>query len=399
MIRTQGVRHVLLIHPSFFSRSKSEKLIENIRRKLLSRRIRIFSIKFERNFIILDVSDLAGARRILIGMFGIEKVSIAKKTCNDFSNVVNAIRAVGQEIILPKEKFLVKVELYENCLRSLGYKERDIEFASSGQLASELSSRGARPARSKDAVDRLVQSYINKKYAYVCIETTASLGGIPFGSQYHKVACSMHSQLSVSSCMASIRCGFLPEILLPYINKEDLKNKLRLSKSVIDMIDKKRYRIFIAHVIPPSSLNADTKAILLENIYYNMLTLLPGDVVIIPLPTTIFPTWYINSVINDVISAGKIPWTPFLFEIPEIKDYNIRSRTAAHTHIFNFESQVNYFSSHLRQLPSLDNKFDQELYEEHKQIINAVSRRAIETMKTISFKIGSNYVHDITDAI
>jgi hypothetical protein len=161
-----------------------------------------------------------------------------KQTHNDFSNVVNMIRSVGQEIILSNEKFLVKVELYTVGFESLGLKEKDIEFVASGQLAAELSSRGARPARPENIVDKLVQSY--KKYAYVCIETTSSLGGIPFGSQYNYVACSIHNQLSVSSCMASMRCGFLPEILLPYINKQDLKNKLRLCKSAIDMIDKKR---------------------------------------------------------------------------------------------------------------------------------------------------------------
>ncbi len=62
MIRTQGVRQVLLIRPSFFSASKRGKLIENIRRKFLSRKIRIFSTKCEQNFIILDMSDLAVAR-------------------------------------------------------------------------------------------------------------------------------------------------------------------------------------------------------------------------------------------------------------------------------------------------------------------------------------------------
>jgi hypothetical protein len=127
-----------------------------------------------------------------------------------------------------------------------------------------------------------------------------------------------------------------------------------------------------------------------------MLTLLPGDVIIIPLPTAIFPTWYINSVINDVISAGKIPWKPFLFEIPEIKYCSIRSTTAALTHTFRTQSQVGQFSIHL---PSLDSKFDQQWYDKHKKIINAVSRRAMDTLKMISFKIGSNYVHDIIDAI
>jgi hypothetical protein len=97
-----------------------------------------------------------------------------------------------------------------------------------------------------------------------------------------------------------------------------------------------------------------TKAILLENIYYKMLTLLPGDVIMIPLPTTIFLTWYINSVINDVISAGKILWNPLLFEILEIKDCSLRSAAAACTYTFSTQSQARQFSSHL---PSSDSKF------------------------------------------
>lgn len=63
-------------------------------------------------------------------MFGIKNVCIANKTHNDFPNVVNMIRSVDQEIILPNEKFLVKVELYAGGLESLGYKEKDVEFAS-----------------------------------------------------------------------------------------------------------------------------------------------------------------------------------------------------------------------------------------------------------------------------
>jgi len=57
------------------------------------------------------VSDLAVARCILVAVFGIKSVCTENKIHNDFSNVVNMIRSVGQEIILSNEKFLVKVEL------------------------------------------------------------------------------------------------------------------------------------------------------------------------------------------------------------------------------------------------------------------------------------------------
>ena len=56
-----------------------------------------------------------------------------------------------------------------------------------------------------------------------------------------------------------------------------------------------------------------------KNIYSNILTFLPGDGTIISLPTIIFRTWHlnpvINSVINGVIYAEKIPWTQSLFRI------------------------------------------------------------------------------------
>lgn len=116
-------------------RPKREKLIESIRCKFHSRQIRIFRIKCEQNFIILDVSDLAIAMCLLVEKLGIKKRLCCKQTHNELTNVVNMIRSVGQESILPNKNFLIKVELYAGGLESLGYKEKDIEFAGSGQMA------------------------------------------------------------------------------------------------------------------------------------------------------------------------------------------------------------------------------------------------------------------------
>ena len=99
-------------------------------------------MKSEENYIVLDVCDLVEAKCALVGMFGIDKIGIAKKTQNDFSNVVSAIVTTGKEIIMPREKFLVKVKLYKNNdSKTVNYEAKDVEFASSGQLVSELSGR------------------------------------------------------------------------------------------------------------------------------------------------------------------------------------------------------------------------------------------------------------------
>jgi hypothetical protein len=395
------VRNVLLIFPSAFSKAKKEKLVENIRRKLLTRMIKISSMKSEENYIVLDVCDIVEATSALVGMFGIDKIGIAKKTQNDFSNVVSAIVATGKKIIMPREKFLVEVKIYKNHdSKIINYEAKDVEFASSGQLVSELSGRAARPATTKDTVDRIIESYVDDRYAYVCVKTTQSVGGLPFNSQNYKLKCSIHSPLSFLSCFVSMRCGFLPKIFLLYTDEEDLRKKVKLSKPLIDMIDQKRYQVSTARINLSPALDVKTEKMVLESIHCRILTLLPGEVVIVPLTAALFPTWYINSIVKDIVSVGKIPWTPLIFASNMI-DYDSRiSGVATHTGHIEVESLANPVNSRFHQ-PYLarDAMIDRRSYEKQKQMIHDISHRALETLKTISFKVRSNYVHDIIDSI
>lgn len=398
------MRNVLLIFPSVFSKAKKEKLVENIRRKLLTRMIKISSMKSEENYIVLDVCDIVEAKCALVGMFGIDKIGIAKKTQNDFSNVVSAIVATGKKIIMPREKFLVKVRLYKNHdSKTVNYEAKDVEFASSGQLVAELSGRAARPATTKDTVDRIIESYIDNRYAYVCVKTTQSLGGLPFNSQNYKLMCSIHGPLSFLSCFVSMRCGFLPKIFLLYTDEEDLRKKVKLCKPIIDMIDQRRYQVSTARInLSPvlDALDVNTEKMVLESIYCRILTLLPGEVVIVPLTAALFPTWYVNSIVKDIVSGGKIPWTPLIFASHMIDYDSMISGVATHTGITEVESLANPANSRFHQpYSALDAMIDRKSYEKQKQMINDISHRALETMKTISFNIRSNYVHDIIDSI
>ena len=358
-------------------------------------------MKSEENYIVLDVCDIVEAKCALVGMFGIDKIGIAKKTQNDFSNVVRAIVATGKKIIMPREKFLVKVKLYKNHdSKTVNYEAKDVEFASSGRLVSELSGRAARPATTKDTVDRIIESYIDNKYAYVCVKTTKSLGGLPFNSQNYKLMCSIHGPLSFLSCFVSMRCGFLPKIFLLYTDEEDLRKKVKLSKPIIDMIDQRRYEVSTARINLSPALDVNTEQMVLESIYCRILTLLPGEVVIVPLTAAIFPTWYVNSIVKDIVSVGKIPWTPLIFASNIIYDVSMTGGVATRRGITEVESLANPVNSRFHQpCLALDAMIDRKSYEKQKQMINDISHRALETLKTISFKIRSNYVHDIIDSI
>lgn len=76
------------------------------------------------------------------------------------------------------------------------------------------------------------------------------------------------------------------------------------------------------------------------------------------------------------------------------------SGVATHTGITKVESLANPVNSRFHQpYSALDAMIDRKSYEKQKQMINDISHRALETMKTISFNIRSNYVHDIIDSI
>ena len=77
----------------------------------------------------------------MVEVFGIDKVAIAKHVTNEFTEIVKTIVNTGKQIIIPKEKFFVKVKVSSNA--ETHYVARDVEFASVGNLTAELSAIAA----------------------------------------------------------------------------------------------------------------------------------------------------------------------------------------------------------------------------------------------------------------
>jgi hypothetical protein len=103
---------------------------------------------------------------ILAGIPGIDWVAAARKVTRKFSDVTGAIVQAGSRVILPGEKFYVRVIQTARA----DYVERDVEFASAGALVEKLAEISALPARNEYEAGRVVVAVIGKKSAHVCVK-------------------------------------------------------------------------------------------------------------------------------------------------------------------------------------------------------------------------------------
>jgi hypothetical protein len=382
--------------------NRKEKLIKNLKDRLHYRKIEIENIWDKGRFIVLDVSDIIEARSTIVDMLGIEKVGVAQKTQNEFSKVANIIVSIGKKIVMPEEKFFIKVEINMNKSekrKELGYVARDLQFASSGQLAVELSDTGARPAKSEYQSDRIIQSYIDHQYAYVCIHVTPAFGGLPFSSQNYKVLSSVHSSISALSCMMALKCGFLPEIFIPYTSEDDLREKIKLSMPILNRMDIKKYKVRLAFVNISGKFSESLELIVQESVSTRILSLLPGRLLIVPLSTVIHPLWYIDTTLKEIVCAGKMPLTPLILTS------NINNNSYPLPGISEWSDDRIVGKSVRTICSSVDSSLIQKIsfgkkeYNKIKKTITTLSNAALVNMKAVSFKVGPNYIHNIIDSI
>jgi hypothetical protein len=374
---------VLLVFPSAFSANRKDKLITMVKKKLQLRHIKVNKIILEESCIAFEVSDVVEAASSAAEMFGIDKVAIAKQVTNRFTNIVKTIVNTGKQIILPKEKFFVKVEVDHNT--KLNYVGRDVEFVSSGDLTANLSSIAAQPAKNEYDADKIILSYIGKNSAYVCIQIDKALGGLPFGSQKEKVVCSIHNTLSALSCLMAIQCGFIPELLILYTDYNDLKENVKLVGYIYNRMSIKKHKIRIARIDIPDNSNYCLKFILQESVSARILTLLPEKGLVIPLSAAIHPPWFVEATIKKIGFTGKMPWMPLMLMTDSIY-YNAKY-VGLEDKIATIETIIS--TSVLKK----------EEYKKHEKKIDILSKAAIKNMKTVSLNIGPNYLHDIIDSI
>jgi hypothetical protein len=448
-MKDHKVNSVLLAFPSRFSEGRMDKLVSNIRAQFRSKNIiQLKNTSTEKiangEYFVFELDDVVQGAAIVRDMFGIDKVALAKQVPSvNFEEVSAEIVKVGKLKILPSEKFFVKVQI--SRLANVNYKPRDLEFGSTGDLivalqsgsqtsatqnpktslrdysASRLSPSSssssfpssvfARPAKTELEADRIIESYVGKKSSYICIEIDKGPGGLPFGCQEEKILCPVYSLISAICCLAVLKCGFLVDIVIFYSDEDDLRQNVKTFGMVANRMNVSTCSIRVAKMEPPS--HGDYRKdisrpkrialtrppemphipILKEIVAIDVLTALRGHGLAVPMSVAIHPLWLIESTFEKIMSANKMPWMPLLF--PERNTYH------------DFAAELGIHKDKLlllqpmEQIPKIDvlATFTKKDYAKHSKAIETMTKFALKNIKTISFKIGPNYIHDILDAV
>ena len=425
---------VLLVFPAHFSISRIDKLIASIEKKFQSKNIELRAIMLENECLVFEIDDVVEGAGITREMFGIDKVAIAKKVPSTrFEDIAAEVVNIGKLKVLPNEKFFVKVQISNNA--KVNYKSRDFEFASTGDLTAALQSSSsfsssrqsytfsssvssisshsysssARPAKNELEADRLIEIFIGKKSAYVCIEIDKGLGGLPFACQGEKVLCTIYNTLSAISCMIALKCGFFPEIVILYTDDDDLRQNLKTFGMMANKMNIKNYSIRLVELdygkilnlkkhgqrriqktLRQQQLESDHKAILQEIVATQILTLMRGKGVVVPLSVAIHPLWLIESTFKKILASKKIPWMPLLLSSQGIYDIAEELGMAENKLLLLSDK-----SSMMNRLMT----FTRQDYAKYRRTIDEMTESAKKNMKTISFEIGPNYLHDILDSV
>jgi hypothetical protein len=363
---------VVIAFPSAFVDARA--LARIIQKK--AGRATIRSVAVEHDCIIYESGDSVKLAWELSTMLGVESVAVAKKVSSNFSDVSAAIIEVGLSVIIPGDRFYVKVILKPTA--KCDYVSRDIEFAVSGTLAARLASINARPARTEQDASRQVLTVIGRESAYVCIQVMTAPGGLIAGSR-GPVSCSIHDSLSFLSSMMAAKAGFeCGSIVLPYLDKSELETSAKLVQRFAAKTGRKKQTILTMPINVPAK--GAVFALLKQKIISTILIRHPSNNsrIVFPFTAAFHPIWFIEATFQETLSAGKMPFAPLVFLSSELFTYAQQA-----------ETELNISAVHLtkRRLQGYEKTIDFE------------TKSAIKNTKRLELKVGPNYLHDIIDSI
>jgi hypothetical protein len=336
---------LVLVHPSPQTGAKE-----------LAKALRRFSVaaKVQDGIVVLETGRVQEIAKI----FGVAKVSIAVECESQFSAISKAITEVSRRAILQGQSFFVKVHL----LQARDFAARDLEFAATGALASELAGV-ASPAKSEqEAGATTVVAYVGRR-AFISLKEYEGAGGALAGS-LGSASCAITGSLSLASCIAACRAGFfLPELLLLYSDEDDLRRNAKLARSLAEKTGAKSQKIAIAKVAHAKDDRA--RMLPLDFAAARALASMKSKNVILPLSLATHPQWFIEMAMKEIYDAGKVPLAPLMFS-----------------------------------------EMDAWKEEEEKQDARGVTRQEFMKLKTalekprhVMLEVGPNYLHDIIDSV
>ena len=294
---------LVVVYPSLFAENKINQLIENIKKILKIKNLRFGKITKDDFLICVQADDPVFVSSAIALLFGVKQIVIAKKIKNDFKTIVSQVSEIGSNLLLKGEKFYVKADGHTK-----GFVIKDLELAATSTLIQKNQKISAKPGTASKH-DRLLQVYVTKSNAYVCIFVDNGLGGTVNNSQGKRIVCSIYDEFSVLSCLETIKQGFEVKLLICYETRENLIHLMKILDKLLPRIlrldvELEFYKIskFGKNAKEILSKNSLIVEILIKSAQENKISHI--SLVTSPL---IFPSIYVETLQRKIISSGIIP--------------------------------------------------------------------------------------------
>jgi hypothetical protein len=360
--------NIVLAFPSIFT---DEHTLSKVIQKLY-RGIR--DITIEGNCILCETDTVIELACQLSKMFGVERVAVATRVSNNFSELSDAIVEAGSRIVIPGDRFYVKVII--QSIANPPYISRDIEFACTATLAAKLAPIDALPAKTEAEANRVILTVVGKKSAYICIKILKAAGGLIAGSQGLAVS-TINGPLSLISCLMCAKSGFdCTSIVLPYADDNDLEIHAKLAQLFATRTGRKKQTILATPIKVPTK--GSLSALLKERIVSKILIQCQCKIIAFPLTSAVHPIWFIESIIRDAIFANKVPIVPIMSLSSELDDY------------------AREVGIDLKNSAPLIRK---DRLQRYSKAIEFEAQSAFKNMRRLELEVGPNYFHNIIDSI
>lgn len=366
----------VVVFPTIFAKSKIPQLVSNIKKILKARDQRFKSVRRDGDVILVDASDPVFASSAINLLFGIEKIAIARRVKNNFSDIISEIASVGGNLLLRGERFIVRVEG-----TSKGFVTKDAEIAATSKIIEEKSKLGAQPG-TDERFDKLLYTHLTKNNAYICIFLDKGMGGIPcMVQQDQKTICAVYDETSAVCCYETVKQGYDVDVIVCYRQQSELMNLAKIINKIIPRLLQDSITIKFFHLgIGPKGVK--NYFVFVESVLEIMLGQ-TQQYVSLALSPLVFPREYIRRVLDRVFQAQKTP----VLALAGVDDglFEGAREIGLEKSIKKLEKQV---MMTVREMPAVP--------------ASAVAqdiKSVIKTTKEITVRIGPNNVHDILDSL
>ena len=363
---------LVIVYPSLFAENKINQLMENIKTILKIKNLKFSKITRDDFLICVQADDPVFVSSAIGLLFGVKQIVIAKKIRNDFKTIVSQVGEIGSNLLLKGEKFYVKADGHAK-----GFVIKDLELAATSTLIQKNQKISAKPGTELKH-DKLLQIYVTKSNAYVCIFVDEGLGGTVNNSQLQKSICCVTDEFSAVNCLETIKQGFEIKLLICYETREDVIHLVKIIDKILPRMLRSEIELEFYKI---SKFDKNSEGILSKNtLITNILIKSAKEKRIshISLSTSplIYPSKYVETLQKRIFSAGMIPHIPLS---------GIDSEIMKNAKEIGMEKYI----SKIEKL--LKNNFT-------KSKTKPIKNEKI-TKKNIKIKLGPNNVHTILDSL